>query len=230
LLLPKKNSALKPRIFKIFWNILSHQYCIKSAFDHPIWTLNYHLNLFSLLKETLKLQIPYDSYSLNLSHFAKCGTQYFLAKLYGSLPASFITSMEPEHEWHPCLFTVVPIRIWDNKSTHKLFFSYLETKLQIQNVEDWYSHLSHSLFPKKSGEELLFHSYANSPLLFLKSMIPHHKWQLWKFKYPPVLFSFPEPEHQLIYFEWLCYKLRLLIPLTFYSILKIGRASCRERV
>jgi len=125
--------------------------------------------------------------------------------------------MEPEHIFFPWKFTTAPMGTWKERSNHILFFQYVQSKIGIEREQDWYSHLSRSLILGLGGGGLLSNHYNGSPFHFLSSMIPHHRWDVWKFKWTPMNF-WRSMSRRIDYFEWLCQELKFLIPHEFYSL------------
>jgi len=112
---------------------------------------------------------------------------------------------------------MAPKGTWKNKLNHKIFFYYLQRQLEINEKEDWYLHLSLLQIQKLGGRGMMVEFYNNSPLSFLKEMVPNYLWLPWKFKCVPMGF-WKKIESHVWYFEWLCVELNFNVPDSFYSL------------
>jgi len=97
-------------------------------------------------------------------------------------------SQAAEVEW----LKRVPVGFWSNKSNHKKYLEWLETKLGYKTKGDWYK-ISVEDFVHNSGWALLASHYNGSPSKMLKTVFYTHKWEVCKF------FKLPNgywPDHQ----------------------------------
>jgi len=136
---------------------------------------------------------------------------------YRGSPYLFITSLQPEHTFFPWKFTLAPMRTWKDTKMHHTFFQYLQSKLNIQRVQDWYERLTKVNVIKCGGGGLISKYYKGSLILFLKTMIPDHEWQLWKFNSVPQGF-WKHIDSRVAFFEWLCERVNMFIPEQLYFL------------
>jgi len=180
-------------------------------------TLGSHLSFILRLQFELDVFIPSQLTSLTKKNIAKVGGSSLLRHYYYDSPSFFIACLKPELVWEAWKFKNSPTGTWKQKSNHKRFFQHLKNELNIEDNEEWYSHLSLTIFEQYGGSGLLKEYYNCSPILFLTTMIPDHEWNHWKFKYAPLQFWKSINSH-VMYFEWLCVNLGVFVPHSLYSI------------
>jgi len=161
----------------------------------------------------LNISIPQDWYQLEQSDIHRNGGRSLLMHYHNNSSSQFIQSQQPEHSWFPWKFKYAPRGTWKKKENQRLFFQYLTHKLNIQKPQDWYS-LKQSTVVAFGGFSLLDTYYNNSPIQFLKAMMPNHTWHPWKFKRG---FWRCISTH-ISYFEWMCKKMNITHPEMLYAL------------
>jgi hypothetical protein len=96
-------------------------------------------------------------------------------KYYGS-PSKLIQSVYPSHEWLIWRFDIVPKGYWNSLENQKQFMKWLEKKLHISNVKEWYR-ISMGDITRFSSRSLV-DNYSLAHLL--STIYPNHAWNLEK--------------------------------------------------
>lgn len=61
-----------------------------------------------------------------------------MLKYYNNSTAATLQGVFPEHDWQPWLFQQSPNGYWEDTTNVRKFFEYLESKIPIKKMEDWY--------------------------------------------------------------------------------------------
>lgn len=98
--------------------------------------------------------------------------------------AEALTKLYPEHEWHEWRFNKTPNGFWSLQSNRRRFFVWLQEKLGIKTMSEWYT-ISKTDITTNGGNGLMTHYFRHSPVAAIMDAFPEHKWQPWKFQRVP---------------------------------------------
>ena len=151
------------------------------------------------LREKKDLKNIKDLYKLTYDMVDKNNGTTLLTHYKWSIQ-KLIKDIYPEYDWKPWLFSCVPQNYWKDKANHKLFFNWLGEELGYTKPEDWYL-IEARVIKKNNGGGLLGDYYNDSPVLFVKSMLPDYEWLEWKFNAVPHHY-WNDRKNRLNYMEW----------------------------
>jgi len=176
-----------------------------------------HAMYFEFLCEEMKITHPKLCYDIILLDVEKLRGKALIKNYYQHSCKEFVTRMNPEFSWMAWRFKGKKSK-WEKMEHHTEFFHWAEQKLNIKKEEDWYSCDNlYDNFWKLGGGGLISRYYNGSPISFLQTMLPNHRWIIWKFSFAPMGF-WKKANVQVSYFWWLCKELDLKVPEAIYSI------------
>lgn len=108
----------------------------------------------------------------------------------------------------------VSIGFWSSKLNKLEYVKWLGNKLQIEDMEGWYSVTAYT-FHKHRGDTLLS-LYNNSPAQLITDVFPNHNWIIWKFKLASNYFN--DMQNQKRYMDWLGSKLNYNNKSDYYNL------------
>jgi len=168
-----------------------------------------HRRFFWQLATEIEITFPNQCYSISIGSIQRNGGEGMVRRYYCDSPRLFISSIQPEHQWHSWLFycTNPPKFIWNDPNTHRHFFNWIEEKLGIiKGLESWYNVKKETIW-RYGGETLLRDHYENSIFQFVtRNSQSNFNWEIWRFvgekeKRDRVLVE--EKHNVQDYFDWL---------------------------
>lgn len=142
----------------------------------------------------------------------------------GSSRHHVVTDMSQKEAWQ---YPTVPMGFWGNIDNQHRYFRWLEKKIGINKIEDWYK-VSKMTFRRNSGHTLLSNYYNDSVPQAVKAIFPDHKWLPWNFSHVPRGF-FSKLENQKAYMEWLSSQLEINSMDKWYSVKQSDFAKFRGK-
>jgi len=115
-----------------------------------------------------------------------------------------LSTIYPEHEWHPWKLPTVPRGWWASRSNQEMFFEWLCAELNITSPDDWYQ--VSSITVQQYGGRSLLQMFNDDLVTMLQHFYPNHEWVPWKFT---KLNRFETEESKREYAEWLFKELKL---------------------
>lgn len=129
-----------------------------------------------------------------------------------------MSTVYPDHEWLPWLFVPISSGLWNSAQVQRRFISWLEPKINVNALEDWYSiqldvlkpfggaprpdsaarALSHFL---RLADRMLHTQYGGSLPRMLVSIYPKHAWKPWLFvRVAPNFWA--DPGRERAFLDW----------------------------
>jgi hypothetical protein len=107
-----------------------------------------------------------------------------LLSLYKDSMFKLLSTLYPDHPFHPWLFKKIPTGFWANIQIRQAFFQHaLATLRPTMDLQEIY-HIPREEISKLGGAGLLTH-YRGDYLACLKATYPKHVWQPWRFPETP---------------------------------------------
>lgn len=106
----------------------------------------------------------------------------------------------PEHQWLEWRFASVPRKFWRSPENRRAFFLWLQDKLKITTMDDWYQ-VAPAQVRARGGGGLLAKFYRDSLSVALKEIFPNHPWEEFRFKHVPPSY-WESVDNQRAYFDW----------------------------
>lgn len=174
-----------------------------------------HKIFFNWLGQSLGFQYPEDWYRITVqSIIENDGAGLLFDKYFGS-PIALVKKMLPDYDFLEWKFNQVPLGFWENYVNRIQFFNWLGKTLGFQYPEDWYKITKDVIYENECGGLLKY--YSNSPIDFVKAMLPDYEFLEWKFVSVPQGF-WNKYENQKRYTEWLGKELGYTCPEDWYQI------------
>jgi len=173
--------------------------------------------VLSSLQKSLSFTTPESIYSLTIGAIQGDFRSLWnlISSQYSSSLSLFISTILIEFNWFPWLFTVKPVKIWDDFKERRNYFEWLGDVLGYDSLEDWYS-ITKRKIKQNCGDGLLV-IYRYSPYRFVSAMTPDHQWFPWKFVKVEKRF-WGKRKHCQAFFEWLKVEVNIVVPEMWYSI------------
>jgi len=121
-----------------------------------------------------------DWYRVTERDFKRHGGDSLLTRYNYSLLVIF-SSLFPEHDWKPWLFTRVPANYWKRPENRRLYMRWLGEQLGYRKTEDWYR-VAHRDVEQHQGTTLLSNRHFGSIPALLADAFPEYPWDLRQFK------------------------------------------------
>jgi len=129
-----------------------------------------HLRFLDSLGMQLGYQISEDWYLLNPRSFSKYGGNALLCRYYSTSHVQVVIQNLPEFEWNE--FKLQTYALWVEKDLNSSFI-YLERRLGINSLNDWYRTSREQMV--KNGGGILLSRYQSKENL-LRRFYPFHDW------------------------------------------------------
>jgi len=124
-----------------------------------------------------------DWYNVTLKEIEDCGGATLLRKHFNGSPSQFIMKMDPEHEWEPWRFHVLPKGFWKKEDNQMAFFRRFETQMCLKSEEDWYKIKTEDMV--RMGGRGFLSQFRYSLFDILSHFKTKYKWLAWKFYHVP---------------------------------------------
>lgn len=154
-----------------FWNSLKNQ---RQFVD---WLASQQLNI-------TQWEQWYNITRKQLCESNKAAT--LLRNFYNNSPSQLLQSVYAEHPWLLWRFSHAPRNFWNEASNHRQFIDWVAKELQINELEQWYSHTAYDLSNSVGGELLWYYSYSLSDML--QYVYPEYNWLVGMFAQTPKIF------------------------------------------
>eukprot|EP01125_Pyxidicula_operculata_P006278 TRINITY_DN2178_c3_g1_i2.p1 TRINITY_DN2178_c3_g1~~TRINITY_DN2178_c3_g1_i2.p1 ORF type:complete len:498 (+),score=111.05 TRINITY_DN2178_c3_g1_i2:408-1901(+) len=118
-------------------------------------------------------------YDITTEHFKLFGGATFLKDDYQNSPFQAITTLVPEYEWNPWMFTQSAKGTWSNDDLVSHYLSHLGDVLGYSTYNDFFKIKTNDI-RNHSGSSLLSQN-SSSPSLLLNSVYPQYTWYPWNF-------------------------------------------------
>lgn len=147
-----------------------------SVVQHKFWNdIKNQKKYIDWLAEELNIKTFEDWYSINRYHILSKGGSRLLNFYNGSV-YKIVQSIYPEFEWKPWLFEHTPELFWNSNNSVKNYISWLEQKLHIKTLDDWYNISSTDISKYYQGSTLL-KKYGGFKS-FLMHCYPEYNWNI----------------------------------------------------
>lgn len=121
-----------------------------------------------------------DYYKLRRHHFTNNFGSNLFQNHFNCSIYNILKAYKLDYEWLGWLLEKAPNGFWQIKENRMAYMKWLEKKLNIKKVEDWYK-LKTKHFIKYNGGGLLLHYYNGNKFLALKEYLPNYEWKEWIF-------------------------------------------------
>ena len=172
-----------------------HEWLMKGQAPKGFWKKDENIKrYFNWLKKKKNIKTKNDFYKLK----GKDINVQLLRKFNDRL-IDLLRYLYPNIKFYPWLFQQSHLNFWSKVSNQKEYFDWLEKKIKIKKIEDWYN-IELSVFKKNKGPGLL-KAYNSTFIKILRKFRPQHKWLPWLFKIKQMKFGKTKAErHQ--YIKW----------------------------
>jgi hypothetical protein len=107
-----------------------------------------------------------------------------LYSYYNCYTLKILEDTYPNIEWYGWLFRLTPNGFWNDLENQKKYMKWLENKLSIKTLDDWYNY-DGKIIEDNHGIGLIANQYNSSLHKLLYSLYPEYKFILYKFKIAP---------------------------------------------
>eukprot|EP01118_Nematostelium_gracile_P001311 TRINITY_DN1134_c0_g1_i1.p1 TRINITY_DN1134_c0_g1~~TRINITY_DN1134_c0_g1_i1.p1 ORF type:complete len:375 (+),score=67.80 TRINITY_DN1134_c0_g1_i1:56-1180(+) len=172
-LLSKYGNSPSKLITSVFtehhWNL--HKFNLK---PNGAWNdIHFQKQFINYLGRELKITKMEDWYHVGVVQIREKGGSSLL-QMYHNSPFKMISSLFPDHQWNPVLFSNSPRNMWNRIEFQRAFLDRLATKLNIQTMEDWYTVTRTLLYQQGAGK--LLQRFHNSTFKMMSCVFPEHSW------------------------------------------------------
>jgi hypothetical protein len=180
--LMQHNSSAIQIVKKFYPNHEWYEWKFKEGVPMYFWNnFNNHIKYINWLKKELNYESIEDFYKLTITIVENnygCG---IMCHYYNGSPINLLKKVYPEYEWKEWLFIQSPKYFWDTKINQLRYIKWLFDKLNLKNIEDWYT-TSHRDFSNNCGSNFLKRfkcSYVNAII----ELYPEYNWNKKLFKF-----------------------------------------------
>jgi len=119
------------------------------------------VNALRSVGDRLGFTKPEDWYQLKMSDLAEAGFSGLAGGWYQGSTIAAVQELFPQRTWIPWLFNRVPNNFWNSTKNQKAYLLWLQERLGIESMDQWYS-VTSSAFHNNFGGRLIS-IYGNSP-------------------------------------------------------------------
>lgn len=150
-----------------------------SRVPHEFWdSLENQWRFLEWLGREMGVRRLEDWYRVTIKDVARHGGDRLLSR-YGYCLLPIMSSLYPEHDWKPWLYTRVPVGFWRNRGNRRSYMRWLGEQLGFRKAEDWYR-VTYRDFQEHGGNKPLA---RRSIATAVADAFPGYPWELRRFKH-----------------------------------------------